>query len=62
MSSAENLGSSRLPSRPTKPTTSSNSEMLTSSEIQQLRRVQREQHDYARKAFAYLRPKAAQDK
>jgi hypothetical protein len=45
-------------SRPPKPTTSSASEMLTSSEIERLRRVQREQLAYARKAFRKNPPKA----
>lgn len=50
--------SSELPSEPTlptKPTTSLVSEMLTSSEIEYLRRVQLEQHAYAYKAFAHHR-------
>lgn len=34
-----------------------NSEMLTDSEVQSLLRADRETRDYARKAFAHLRPK-----
>jgi hypothetical protein len=51
---------SRPPSAPTKPDTSLPSERLTPSEIERLRRVQRAQSDYARRAFANPRPKGHQ--
>jgi len=47
------------PSRQPKPSISSVSEMLTPSELASLRQDAKEASDYARKAFAHLRPKVA---
>lgn len=46
MTSHENSASSPRPSPPTRPSASSTSEMLTSSEVQQLRQEMREASDY----------------
>lgn len=51
MLSKENFTLNAEPSSPTKPPTSSASEMLNSSEIQSLRRIGKEQSAFAREAF-----------
>jgi hypothetical protein len=56
MSSDKSSASSRPPSRPTKPATSSDYGMLTRTEREELRRVKREQIAAAKRAFAHLRP------
>ena len=55
MPSDENSKSTRVPE--TRPSPSLRSEMLTPSEIKSLRQNEKKVDDYARKAFAHLRPK-----
>ena len=51
MRSETSLASTPAPSRATKPSTSSDSAMLTNSELEQLRRVKKEQSVQARAAI-----------
>lgn len=55
MSFAKRSASNLPPSQPTQPTTCSTSETLTPSELESLRRADREGSAYGRKAFEDIR-------